>query len=325
MPYKIGDPNHIEVHNALVDDTQTLANAFGVAVILPDTANLGDLGHTSDHNLIVAALDKIATEGNPGIPVASGGAESTYVGDGTDGTTLGVTYKVHRFTTTGLANPLVVSIEGSCDYVMVGGGGGGGATGGGGGGGDFIRGSLWLDVGTVSVYVGPGGGVNNPGSASTIEWGDTRVAAVGGGSGGPNGGPQSVGRDGACGGGAGGHGDPGAYGTQTGGRSLDYRGAGGSNYPQVGIGPSGGGGGIIGAGANAVAGASGGGGGGLTFTFANGAHWAGYGGGGYGGTAGGGGGGAGSGGVAATPNVGGGGGGNAAGGSGVVIIRYPVI
>ena len=63
MTHSIGDPNHIGVHNTLASDVQTAATNRGVDVDLPPQRNLGDTGHTDDHNLIQAALDKIAAGG----------------------------------------------------------------------------------------------------------------------------------------------------------------------------------------------------------------------------------------------------------------------
>jgi hypothetical protein len=66
MTYSIGDPNHLGVHQELVDQVQTAASEMGVDVDLPPIRSLGELGHTDDHNLIQAALDKIAAEGSAG-------------------------------------------------------------------------------------------------------------------------------------------------------------------------------------------------------------------------------------------------------------------
>jgi hypothetical protein len=66
MAHSIGDPNHIGVHNTLASDVQTAATEMGVDVDLPPQRNLGDTGHVDDHNLIQAALDKIAAEGSAG-------------------------------------------------------------------------------------------------------------------------------------------------------------------------------------------------------------------------------------------------------------------
>jgi hypothetical protein len=66
MAHSIGDPNHIGVHNELASDVQTAATEMGVDVDLPPQRILGDTGHVDDHNLIQAALDKIAAEGSAG-------------------------------------------------------------------------------------------------------------------------------------------------------------------------------------------------------------------------------------------------------------------
>lgn len=65
MTHSIGDPDHIGVHNELTSDVQTAATEMGVDVDLPPQRNLGDRGHTTDHNKLQAALDKIASEGVP--------------------------------------------------------------------------------------------------------------------------------------------------------------------------------------------------------------------------------------------------------------------
>lgn len=68
MTYQEGDPNHLGTHNQLTADVGELAALMGVDVTLPDEAVIGATGHVSDHNLLAAALDKIATEGVPPMP-----------------------------------------------------------------------------------------------------------------------------------------------------------------------------------------------------------------------------------------------------------------
>ncbi len=75
MAHSIGDPNHIGVHNTLASDVGDLADQMSVDVALPPQRNLGETGHTDDHNLIQAALDKIAAGAVPGLnpaPIING-------------------------------------------------------------------------------------------------------------------------------------------------------------------------------------------------------------------------------------------------------------
>ena len=65
MTHSIGDPNHIGVHNQFTTAVDALADQMSVDVDLPPQRNLGDRGHTTDHNTLQAALDKIASEGVP--------------------------------------------------------------------------------------------------------------------------------------------------------------------------------------------------------------------------------------------------------------------
>lgn len=79
MTYNIGDPDHIGVHDRLRTDVGSLADLMGVDVILPPQRNLGDLGHTDDHNTIQAAIDKIAAGAVPGLnpaPIIDGQVNS---------------------------------------------------------------------------------------------------------------------------------------------------------------------------------------------------------------------------------------------------------
>jgi hypothetical protein len=84
--------------------------------------------------------------------VASGGTETTYVGDGTNGV-LGQSYKVHQFTADGT---FTVTQGGEADVLIVG-GGAAGLSGFPGCGGDFRETRLTLGAGTVAVDVGAGG------------------------------------------------------------------------------------------------------------------------------------------------------------------------
>jgi hypothetical protein len=76
-----------------------------------------------------------------------------------DVTVRGITYRVHRFATTGTTN-FVVSSPGSWnqfEYLIVAGGGGGEWTGSGGGAGGMLEGVVSLSPGTYPVVVGAGG------------------------------------------------------------------------------------------------------------------------------------------------------------------------
>ena len=68
MAYQEGDPGHLSTHNALTTQVSDLAALFGVEVDLPPEAVAGQTGHVTAHNMIVAALDKIATDGVPPAP-----------------------------------------------------------------------------------------------------------------------------------------------------------------------------------------------------------------------------------------------------------------
>ena len=107
MTYSIGDPNHIGVHNELHSEVASMAEQGGIEVDLPPQRNLGDTGHTDDHNKIVAALEQIATNlGPPGRPPAplitnQEGGSITYFtsgGEGDEGPTLAYTAKLSPFT-----------------------------------------------------------------------------------------------------------------------------------------------------------------------------------------------------------------------------------
>ena len=99
-------------------------------------------------------------------PVASGGTETTFTGNGTTGIN-GQNYKVHKFTANGT---LTVTTGGACEVFVLAGGGGGCDSGGGAGG--LIQTPWSLSAGTYNVVVGNGGtfasGRSNPGGNSSI-------------------------------------------------------------------------------------------------------------------------------------------------------------
>jgi len=164
--------------------------------------------------------------------VATGGTESTYIGNGSNGV-LNQSYKVHKFTTSG---SLVVTQGGAIDVLCVGGGGGSGNSGpvGGGGGGGFISTSISVPSGTLPIVVGAGGNPGANGGVSSLN----PVYAYGGGAG--NGGA------GASGGGGEGNG---------GGAGAAIAGQGNVGY--LGSGGAGGGGGGAGAAATSPTGGAG--------------------------------------------------------------------
>ena len=103
--------------------------------------------------------------------IASGGTETTYVGDGTNGV-LGQSYKVHKFTADGT---FTVTQGGEADVLVVGAGGSG--TGGyGGGGGGVLFQKVALSPGAMPVTVGQAGVVATLGGASQLG----SLAAIGG-------------------------------------------------------------------------------------------------------------------------------------------------
>lgn len=254
----------------------------------------------------------------------TGGTITTY----TDGP---VTYRVHRFTSSGT---LGMVSPGTVDYLVVGGGGAGGshtdAGLGGGGAGGVLAGSVAV-TGSVTVTVGAGGA-----AASQSDGGDGGnsvfglISANGGGGGaGPT---PGNGRPGGSGGGASNwRASYGGAGSGTAGQGN----AGGNSNSTTGRG--GGGGGAGSAGGDGTGNVGGNGGNGVSSSITGTAVvYAGGGGGGdddtvaLGGSGGGGNGATPT--VAATsgaPNTGGGGGGGYTssggnGGSGIVIIRYPI-
>jgi hypothetical protein len=100
--------------------------------------------------IVIVAVQKSAPTAS-GV-VATGGTETTYVGDGTNGV-LGQSYKVHQFTADGT---FTVTQGGEADVLIVG-GGAAGLSGFPGCGGDFRETRLTLGAGTVAVDVGAGG------------------------------------------------------------------------------------------------------------------------------------------------------------------------
>jgi hypothetical protein len=171
MTYSIGDPAHIQVHNDLVADIAAEAVRIGAAPpVLPDTANLGDTGHVDDHNLIVAALAALQATPPPATGPSwaevSGGTETTFVGDGTNGEA-GKTYKVHTFTANG---NLTVTKAGLADVLVVGGGAYADANQQAGG--RVNEGMALLAAGSLAVAVGAGrtsfNGISLPSSLGTL-------------------------------------------------------------------------------------------------------------------------------------------------------------
>ncbi len=106
----------------------------------------------------------------------TGGTEST-------ATISGITYKIHKFTTSG---SLSCPSSRTGDVLIVGGGGGGGLDmgGGGGGGGVVVLSSSTIGVGSSTVVVGSGGAADQSGSSSTITISGSTYTALGGGDGG---------------------------------------------------------------------------------------------------------------------------------------------
>lgn len=215
-----GDPDHIGAHNSLLAALQSIATAAGKSytAALPDTAHLGDHGHTTDHNLMRAAVLEAATW--PAWNSATGGTETViddYLGTGER-------WRVHTFTSSGQLQILQASQP--FHLLLCGGGGGSGApvwgnTGGAGGGGAVI----WdqaarIPAGSHQVAVGPGGGGGNEhGHHSNSPGGTTSLASYSAGGGG-EGGTGHDGNQGRAGGPPnGGHG--GDYGPYGGGSSYN--------------------------------------------------------------------------------------------------------
>lgn len=242
MSYEIGDPNHIQVHNALIADVAEQAERLNVDVILPDPASLGELGHTADHNLIVTALQAIADAPSPGAPwiTATGGTTTNFAGDGTTGV-VGKNYRRHVFLADGT---LTVATAGKCKAFLVAGGGGVGKgtnemIGAGGAGGVLNDVDVMLPAGALAVRVGIAGLTGYNGGPTSVG----PVSVPGGGSG-----SHDRNAKGAEGGSGGGGGD----GTGTGGRGVPGIGNNGGNGG--GNPDAGGGGGAASAGVGPVGG-----------------------------------------------------------------------
>jgi len=285
----------------------------------------------------------VATSVASGI-IMSGGTETTFTGDGTNGVN-GADYKVHTFNSTASLTVTAFPLAASCDLLLVGGGGSGGGvangySGGGGAGGVKYISGVRLPVGSLTATIGAGGTVgasNNIGGVGGATSLGSLFSVAGGGGGNSWNGNQVAG-NGASGGG--GSGSTGSAGT---GKTVDS--TVGNNGGQ-GVSSAGGGGGGAGAAGTNSGGANqpGAGGVGVASLITGTSTYYGGGGGG-GGNAGGSGlaaGGNGGGGrgeygadglqAAGTANTGGGGGGRnnsgtvagANGGSGVIIIRYMI-
>ena len=183
----------------------------GTSAQRPSTAPTGSMRFNTDLRIVEWFDTEWDIAGNtPWLPsgyvppVCSGGTESTLVVDD-------ITYRLHKFTSTG-PNTLTVTRAGPIEYLIVGGGGPGGASrssqggGGGGGGGGVILGAGYLEEGTHEAVVGPGGqkptaNTSNQGTRGSPSTFIGRTA-FGGGAGG-NGSTGGVGTSGASGGGGG--------------------------------------------------------------------------------------------------------------------------
>ena len=291
----------------------------------------------------------IATNANAGV-VASGGTETTYTGDGSNGVN-GQAYKVHTFTSDGTFS---VSTGGNVDALLVGGGGAGGSgQGAGGGAGGMLNiTNGYLSAGAHSVVVGSGGLAQQIVTDFAGQTGNNGIASSLGSYFSPGGGGGAVGvrntagvfaaqagMNGGSGSGAGSS-DSVSFGA-AGGAGISGLGFGGGLTPNASYGASGGGGGSGAVGADSISTAGGAGGAGSSssitgsaVTLAGGGGGSGISTAGAGGTGGGGAGSATTPGTAGTANTGSGGGGaytfanttgvGGDGGSGVVIIRYAV-
>jgi hypothetical protein len=120
-------------------------------------------GNTAYAGVVIVAVQKTPPTAS-GV-VASGGTETTFTGDGTNGV-LGQGYKVHKFTAD---SSLVVTAGGACEVLLISGGSAvWTAASYGGGGGTQWLGTMNLGPGTYPVDVGAGG-VQSATYAST--WG----------------------------------------------------------------------------------------------------------------------------------------------------------
>ena len=157
-------------------------------IIIRDSENQS---HNRDFSLIVADFPTGGATGGTGSPAS--GAFARY----TDG---GVTYQVHKFTTTGSSN-FINYANMTADILIIGGGGGAGSSySGGGGAGQVIWGTgVTITAGTHTVSVGTGGatgantggqnnltnlGQNGGSSSFVMNAGSTQTYTAGGGGGG---------------------------------------------------------------------------------------------------------------------------------------------
>jgi hypothetical protein len=148
VTYALGDPAHINLgHNELVAAIQEQADLMGITVTLPDTAGLGDTGHTDDHNLIVTALQTIADEATV-FATISGTTGSPATGTGKDGRPM------YTWTSNG---SFTVSVAGLVRILCVSGGGGASSAPASGGGGQVDDFTVYLEPGTYTVTVGAAG------------------------------------------------------------------------------------------------------------------------------------------------------------------------
>ena len=327
--------------------TAGTANTGGGGGGAGSNGGAGGTGGNGGSGLVVIR-SVVATSVASGI-IISGGTETDYTGDGTNGVN-GQDYRVHAITADTTMTVTAFPADATCDLLVVGGGGGGASTrsGGGGGGGVLAVTGAVLPVGSLPVKVGAGGlkfvpGVyfgtaGRTGEASIV---GPYIAPGGGGAGGASyqtgtsyhyGLPGNNGGSGGGGGGFTSGSNPGAGAGTTG---LGNNG--GSGFASSGSAGGGGGAGAVGGAATSTVGGAGGAG--VTSYITGSAVVYGGGGGGHGtstggaGGSGGGGAGAASGpGTDGTANRGGGGGGcdgsssvtPGSGGSGVVYIRYTI-
>jgi hypothetical protein len=144
----------------------------------------GGDGFTTPRSGVVIVAVKKSPATASGV-VASGGTETTYVGDGTNGV-LGQSYKQHSFTTVGAAGNFVVTTGGEAEVLVMSGGAGGSgggastpASAGAGGNGRVV--TMDIPVGTFPVRVGAGGaagpyGADTGGKGGASYLGDLRAS-----------------------------------------------------------------------------------------------------------------------------------------------------
>lgn len=139
------------------------AQVYGAGNVASPRSSFGEGGNVGNGTagIVIVAVQTIPPTVS-GV-VASGGTESTYVGNGTNGV-LGQSYKVHSFLANGT---LTVTQGGVCDVLVVGGGGGAGNSYGcpGGGGGVIARAVSLTTLGAIPVTVGVGGTAPNASAA----------------------------------------------------------------------------------------------------------------------------------------------------------------